>query len=113
MAPPENVENNSLSMTSLLKICSHCERLSKKVRKGHRGVHVAQLVVWKRLGLKLGSGKCRILGVETKLRCSLCVRLFAKTEQKNLGLAPHYPNNDASPSQKRMEGKTSPDTSRF
>lgn len=32
VAPPENVENSSLSMTNLLKICSHCERLSKKVR---------------------------------------------------------------------------------
>ncbi|CAG03611.1 unnamed protein product [Tetraodon nigroviridis] len=30
VAPPENVENSSLSMTSLFKICSHCERLSKK-----------------------------------------------------------------------------------
>lgn len=35
LAAPENVENNSLSMTSLFKICSHCERLSKKVRKRH------------------------------------------------------------------------------
>lgn len=54
MAPPENVENNSLSMTSLLKICSHCERLSKKVRNG---INVARLVVWKRLGLKFGAGE--------------------------------------------------------
>lgn len=32
VAPTENVENNSYAVTSLLKICTHCERLSKKVR---------------------------------------------------------------------------------
>ena len=32
VAPAENVENNSFAVTDLLKICSHCERLSKKVR---------------------------------------------------------------------------------
>ncbi|KAM3602267.1 uncharacterized protein V6R79_001120 [Siganus canaliculatus] len=30
VAPPGNVENNSFSVTNLIKICTHCERLSKK-----------------------------------------------------------------------------------
>nr|XP_046228288.1 sestrin-1 isoform X2 [Scatophagus argus] len=30
VAPPENVENSSFAVTNLLKICTHCERLSKK-----------------------------------------------------------------------------------
>lgn len=34
VAPPENVENTSFAVTSLLKICTHCERLNKKVRYG-------------------------------------------------------------------------------
>lgn len=33
VAPAENVENSSFAVTNLLKICTHCERLSKKVRK--------------------------------------------------------------------------------
>lgn len=33
VAPAENVENNSFAVTDLLKICTHCERLSKKVRE--------------------------------------------------------------------------------
>lgn len=33
VGPAENVENNSFAVTGLLKICSHCERLSKKVRE--------------------------------------------------------------------------------
>lgn len=33
VAQAENVENNSFAVTRLLKICTHCERLSKKVRE--------------------------------------------------------------------------------
>lgn len=33
VAPAENVENNSFAVTNLFKICTHCERLSKKVRE--------------------------------------------------------------------------------
>lgn len=33
VAPPETVENNSFAVTNLLKICTNCERLSKKVRE--------------------------------------------------------------------------------
>lgn len=33
LAPPENVENNCFAVTNLFKICTHCERLSKKVRE--------------------------------------------------------------------------------
>lgn len=36
VAPPENVENNSFSVSSLIKICTHCERLSKKVRRRNK-----------------------------------------------------------------------------
>lgn len=36
VAPPENVENNSFAVTNLLKICTHCERLNKKVRERKR-----------------------------------------------------------------------------
>lgn len=40
VAPAGNVENNSLAVTRLLKICTRCDRLGKKVsgRKRHRAV---------------------------------------------------------------------------
>lgn len=34
VAPSESVENNSFAVTNLLKICSHCQRLRKKVKGG-------------------------------------------------------------------------------
>lgn len=37
VAPAENVENNRFAVTKLLKICTHCERLNKKVRKEEKG----------------------------------------------------------------------------
>lgn len=33
VAPAQNVENNSIAVTDLFKICNHCERLSKKVKR--------------------------------------------------------------------------------
>lgn len=32
-AATETMENNSFTVTDLYKICTHCERLSKKVRE--------------------------------------------------------------------------------
>lgn len=32
-ASSETMENNSITVTDLFKICTQCERLSKKVRK--------------------------------------------------------------------------------
>lgn len=31
VAPAQTVENNSYAVTGLLKMCTHCQRLSKKV----------------------------------------------------------------------------------
>lgn len=33
VAPAQNVENQSFAVTDLFKICTHCERLGKKVRE--------------------------------------------------------------------------------
>lgn len=37
VAPSESVENNSFEVTNLFKICSHCQRLRKKVRERRKG----------------------------------------------------------------------------
>lgn len=37
VAPAENVENHSFAVTGLFKICTHCERLGKKVRERREG----------------------------------------------------------------------------
>lgn len=42
VAPAENVENHSFAVTGLFKICTHCERLGKKVRERREGVETGK-----------------------------------------------------------------------
>lgn len=67
VAPPENVENNSFAVTNLLKICTHCERLNKKVRERKRlqkQIKLAYNAPFKKLKSDVGSFyKCHIIDV--------------------------------------------------
>lgn len=67
VAPPENVENNSFAVTNLLKICTHCERLNKKVRERKRlqkQMKLTHNAQFKKLPSDVGSFyKCHIIDV--------------------------------------------------
>lgn len=56
VAPSESVENTSFAVTNLLKICSHCQRLSKKVRRKKRAQMISRSTrqQWQRCRARAG-----------------------------------------------------------
>lgn len=70
VAPAENVENNYFAVTDLLKICTHCERLSKKVRE-RKGALGTDTTLSKHDAFKASTRR----GIWTIV--SFCLRLYA------------------------------------
>lgn len=87
VAPSESVENNSFEVTNLFKICSHCQRLRKKVRERRKG---KQTHFPDRTGLKKAAKgqrcRVRVRGVTKPMLCcdvffSLFLLLFLESKQ--------------------------------